>query len=210
MKRKEMLNLHGRWCFLDEKHIANKDVVRTKARVHPITGVLAPVLVSGDFRKSFNLYVVITANSVEKTHPVDFSIQEENGSASTFMSFIDYLLKRRFFKKGDVLVMDNAAIHTGGVAHDIQWYLWDFLQDDELLNVLVLFLPPRCPELNPIELIFNILSSWVKSFHYQRNGILDKVVIHHAIDVLTTISFKDVKKCYEKCGYNTKLFVDEE
>jgi transposase len=41
------------------------------------------------------------------------------------------------------------------------------------LNVEVVYLPTRSPELNPIELIFHILTAWVhsfRSFRYRMAG----------------------------------------
>ena len=124
------------------------------------------------------------------------------------MNFIRYLLECRFFRKGDILVMDNVAIHVGHKAVDVDRHLWNHIQDGEPLNVLVVFLPLRCPELNPIELVFNILSSWIKSFKSKRYGLLDKIVIRHAQEVLTHMSSSDIQKCYKKCGYNNNIYND--
>jgi hypothetical protein len=51
---------------LDEKHLANKDVVNKKARVNLITGILSPVIVSGDFCKLFTLFAVISVDKINK------------------------------------------------------------------------------------------------------------------------------------------------
>jgi hypothetical protein len=53
-----------------------------------------------------------------------------------------------------ILVMDNAAIHTGAEAEIVEDLLWYMVVDGRPLNVLVVYLPARAPELNPIELIF--------------------------------------------------------
>ena len=91
MAKKETLPLHGWWCFLDEKHLPNKDVVNKKARVNPITGILSPVIVSGIFCKLFTLFAVISKDKINKK-PVAFYIAEENGTVYTFMVFIMKLL----------------------------------------------------------------------------------------------------------------------
>jgi transposase len=49
--------------------------------------------------------------------------------------------------------MDNiTSIHTGGEAEIVEDLLWNAIQ------VLIMFLPTRSPELNPIELDFHILA----------------------------------------------------
>ena len=58
----------------------------------------------------------------------------------------------------DVIIKDNARVHTGGAAADLEDWLWDHEVDGRPLRILVLYLPTRSPELNPIELCFHILS----------------------------------------------------
>ena len=79
-----------------------------------------------------------------------FSIGEENGTAASFTAYIELLISIGWVKPGDVLVMDNAAIHTGGEAAIVADILWKFAQ------VVIVPLQTRVPELNPIELIFQI------------------------------------------------------
>jgi hypothetical protein len=68
-------------------------------------------------------------------------IGKENGSAASFVTFIEYLIATRFFVHGEILVMDNAAIHTGAEAGIIEDLLWEFILDGEPLHVLVVYLP---------------------------------------------------------------------
>jgi transposase len=59
--------------------------------------------------------------------------------------------------------MDNATIHTGGTVDVVNDLLWDTIIDRSPLHVLVIYLPTRSPELNPIELIFHILARRIRS-----------------------------------------------
>ena len=47
---------------LDEKHIVNSDCVPKKVRRNPIYGYMPAILVSGDFRETYNIFDCITAN----------------------------------------------------------------------------------------------------------------------------------------------------
>ena len=65
------------------------------------------------------------------------------------MCAIEAAIAMRFLREGDVLVLDNAANHTGRGNTVLEDWLW------EDHSVLVLFLPARAPEWNPIELMWN-------------------------------------------------------
>ena len=138
---------HSKFHWLDEKHMVNKDVEATKVRADPLTGHIPCIYVNGDFREAYNLFAIMSA-SPRKASPVAYSIGRDNGNAAAFLAFIEMLLRLNWFERGDVLIMDNASIHTGQEADIVEDLLWEAMQ------VLVVFLPTRSPELNPIELIF--------------------------------------------------------
>ena len=52
---------------------------------------------------------------------------------------------------GDILVLDNATIHNGGLNLDLENWLWSNFR------IYLLYLPASTPEWNPIELVWNIL-----------------------------------------------------
>jgi transposase len=57
-----------------------------------------------------------------------------------------------FPQKNSVLVMDNAQIHHNE-------FLVNFI---ESVGCKILFLPPYSPDLNPIEIAFSSIKSWLK------------------------------------------------
>ena len=62
-----------------------------------------------------------------------------------------------------MLVCDNATIHQQGYNSDLGDFLWNTpALDGEPLRILLLPLPTRSPELNPIELVWHILVQRVK------------------------------------------------
>ena len=196
----EALPLHHLWCFLDEKHIVNKDTIRTKARADPLTGKMDNIPVSGDFRETYNLMAIVSLNP-EKQQPIEYHIDQFNNDSASFMVFIKFLIDSRFFKHNEVLVLDNAAIHVGGHATNLQEILWQTKVDDKPLNVLVLFLPTRSPELNPIELIFHILAKRLRSCKYKSTKIDGQAVVNRTSKILDDLEYEIVLKCYIHCGY---------
>jgi transposase len=191
----EQLPIHTKFHWLDEKHMLNKDVEPTKVRADPLTGYIPCIYVNGDFRDSYNLFAIISVNP-QKIRPVAYSLGRDNGNAASFCAFVEFLLLNNWFERGDVLIMDNASIHTGAEADIVENLLWHVMQ------VLVVFLPTRSPELNPIELIFHILAHRIRSYRYrQLAGPCDQAVVDLACQVLDDISFDIVSRCCIHCGY---------
>lgn len=190
----EKLPDHTKFHWLDEKHLVNKDAEPKKVRADPCTGYIPCIFVNGDFREAYNLITIISA-SPRKASPVAYTIGKENGNAAAFLlAFIEYLLSISWFERGDVLIMDNASIHTGQEADIVEDLLWETMQ------VLVVFLPTRSPELNPIELIFHILSRRMYRYR-QMVGACDQAVLNLSCQVLDDMSFELITRCCRHCGY---------
>ncbi len=64
-----------------------------------------------------------------------------------FLLEIEVAIAISILMAGDVLVLDNAANYTGKGNNVLEDWLW------EEHSVLILFLPARAPEWNPIKLI---------------------------------------------------------
>jgi transposase len=108
--------------------------------------------------------MAIISPNPNKPQPIDCTIAEENGTSEAFMGFMMYLIEKRFLRHDKFVVMDNAAIHSQGNATVSEDMLWETIIDGRPLHILVIFLPTRSPELNPIELVFHILAFWLCSF----------------------------------------------
>jgi hypothetical protein len=192
---------HSRFCFLDEKHLVNSDTVKAKQRRCPLTGRTDYISVSGDFRQTYNMIACISGNPL-KQQPAVYTMGEENGSAASFMRFCTLMVDTGWLVHDEILIMDNAAVHTGGEARDLEEWFWDRIVDGRPLHVLVVYLPTRSPELNPIELIFHIFSRRIRSYRIQRNdGPVDQAVIRYGCMVMNDISYANVLNCYKHCGY---------
>jgi hypothetical protein len=86
------------------------------------------ILVSGDFREAYNLLGIISSNP-RKPLPIHYVIGKENGNLTLFAAYIMQPISSGWFKHGNVLILDNAAIHSGGDAGNVNYYLWDTVYD---------------------------------------------------------------------------------
>lgn len=185
-----MLNLvsnHQDYNFIDEKHIWNHNGLLLCVRRNPITSKIPVVKVSRNFRDSQSIIACISV-SKKKPNGLFFTMGKDNNDSALFMSFMRIMIAKRFLIHGEVVVLDNCAIHHGGKSTCLQDYLWNFEVDCHLLWVLVIFLPLRAPKLNPIELVFNILVIRCKSFKYRKRGPLCADIVGKVGEVLNDIS----------------------
>jgi transposase len=134
----------------------------------------------------------ISSNPKKLTHTV-YTIREHNGTAAAFVSFCQMVVQTRWLVHEKILVLDNAGIHTGCKSADFEQFFWETIVDGRPLHVLVIYLPTRSPELNPIELIFHIFSRCVRSYRMQHNaGPVDQAIIRYGTQVLKEISYETI------------------
>jgi transposase len=190
----------SRYHFIDEKHLVNKDIYAKKVRADPLTGRTDSVPVSGDFRDAYNLLAIISSDP-NKEHLIEYSIGPENGTSASFMAFIEYLLAIKWFRHNDILVLDNAAVHIGGHSDILEDLLWELEVDGRPLNCLLVHLPTRSPELNPIELVFNILVQRLNSSKYMTVLPSSTTVVKQTALILDGIPNDMVLRCCSHCGY---------
>ena len=196
-----LVDNHLSFNFLDEKHFANHQGHEIRARADPVTGILDGIQVSGNFRDSKSIIACVSPNPAKDRH-VFYTIGRETNNAFSFMAFVEMMVMSRFLRHGEVLVMDNAPIHTGGAASSVEDFLWNQVVDGQPLRILVLFLPTRSPELNPIELIFHILSRRMRSYHYRTTGEVDETVDDRVKRVMNDLTRETIVNCCRHCGYN--------
>jgi hypothetical protein len=116
--------------------------------------------------------------------------------ADLFSMEIEAAIAMRFLRAGDVLVLDNAANHTGKGNTVLEDWLW------EDHSVLVLFLPARAPEWNPIELMWNCLTQRMKYLDLSVFTGSHRVVAA-AATILDFITHEENYRFYEKSGVFT-------
>ena len=187
---------HSRYHFIDEKHFVNKDAYNNKVRVNPLDGSIRAIPVSGNFRDPVNMIAIIRCCGWEPA--MHYTIGKENGTTALFTAYIEHLLAHNWFQEGDLLIMNNAAIHTGAEASHISDLLFSY-------GVLVVPLPTRAPELNPIELCFHIIARHIrKAWGYGDEDMeLSDMTVEQQVHrvVAEHINCERVLRCAAHCGY---------
>jgi hypothetical protein len=113
--------------------------------------------------------------------------------ADLFSMEIESAIVMRYLRAGDVLILDNAANHTGKGNSVLEEWLW------KEHMVLVLFLPGRAPEWNPIELMWNCLTQRLKYFDLSSLTGSHRVVAA-AATILNEITHEEMCCFYKKSG----------
>ena len=132
---------------------------------------------------------------------ISIFLGEENHDSFAFRFFVEEAIGTGWLKQGDILVCDNARIHEGGANIDLADFLWETLGvDGNPLRILLLPLPTRSPELNPIELLCNTLVMRLK-------GVKRGIDGSHAVAQAAEIVMNDFdsgldNRTFHHCGYN--------
>ena len=144
-----------------------------------------------------NTYSIIGICGISRrSTSVRYRITESTVDAEIFALEIEDAIASRFLRAGNVLVMDNAANHTGKENTVLEDWLW------EEHSIFALFLPARAPEWNPIELLWNCLTQRLKHYDWEHLHGSYRVV-RAAIYVLDRITHGEVERFYEHSGVFT-------
>ena len=178
----------------DEKSLKGKAIFNKLARRDVLTGLVPPTMTDPDLR---NTYSIIGICSIcRRSTPVRYRITDATVDADLFSMEIEAAIAMGFLRAGDVLVLDNAANHTGKGNTVLEDWLW------EDHSVLVLFLPARAPEWNPIELMWNCLTQRLKYFDLSVLTGSHRVVAA-AATILESITHEENYRFYKKSGVFT-------
>ena len=128
------------------------------------------------------------------------NVGENNHDSVAFRTFIKEAVATAWLRPYDVLVCDNATIHQQGYNSDLGDFLWNTpALDGEPLRILLLPLPTRSPELNPIELVWHIM---VQRVRYGVKRVDEQHAVARAAEnVLNAMDFELMRKTYCHCGY---------
>jgi transposase len=86
-----------------------------------------------------------------------------------------------------ILILDNARIHAYP----------EIFQTVEAFGALLIFLPPYCPQLNPIEIGFGLLKRWISKHANYAWNVDPKLVLDIALKNCTC----ECKSTFIHCGY---------
>ena len=123
-------------------------------------------------------------------------IHSNNKDQYDFFDFIMECVDNNFVREYDVIVGDRAPYHTGG----INKHLEDIMCDN--YHILLIWLPARTPEWNPVELVWSLLQrrlGIIPLAFYKEHG--KDSIAYLAGSILDRISYQDVYKSYIKCFF---------
>jgi len=185
--------------FGDEKHLKGDAIFNRKVRRNPITGEVPEMIVTSDFRNRYNLTGFCSINPMTTKYAVWCSLHECINDADQFHLELEYAIHSGFFRGGDVLVLDNAAVHTGKENSVLQDYLW------EKYAIFLLFLPARAPEWNPMEQVWTSLVQRLRELPVNKCREVAKETGPHlsayaAIEIISGITYEEVKQFYRGSG----------
>ncbi|CAJ1968912.1 unnamed protein product [Cylindrotheca closterium] len=129
--------------FGDKKHLRGNDLFDAKVRRNPLTGEVELVTVNSDYL--FTQHNITGICGIAGQRPFDYYIHDGTNDAATFRDCLLRSIQKDFLVRGDVLVLDSAEIRGYKENYDLEGYLYI------KYGILLLFLPTRSPELNPIE-----------------------------------------------------------
>jgi hypothetical protein len=118
---------------------------------------------------------------------LDFRNDGMNTSGD-FFSFVVGAVRLGFLVSGDVVVCDNAKVHTAPM---MTMHLKAFLDP---LNIFLLYLPTYSPELNPCELVFATVKNGIRNHRDSTKTWLNEIR-----DRFTAITSNEMFAMYRHC-----------
>lgn len=182
--------------YTDEKPVRGSDIYNRYVRRCPITGRTPFIKTKFKLRNTYNLMAAIRLNEPTGRNCF-YKLGRFSGTSLSFLAYILEMVRSGFMTPGDVLVLDNARIHSTDYCEYLSDTLWT------MVHVRVIYLPAYSPELNPIELCFNYFSQILKytDIRYVANHS-DEMFLMLCSRVLDGISNFEIAKMYKKVGIN--------
>jgi hypothetical protein len=186
--------------FGDQKPLRSQELSNRNVRKDPLTGECPAMITDPDFRNTSNITSFTTINRF-KPAPVWFDVHKNMNDAVRIIESTMGALRDYFWDPYDVLVIDNATVHT----EELEELLW------RERRVFVLFLPTRSPEWNPKELVYALLVRRLSTYpievarsRYNSSDVVPLV----AKEILQGITRAEVVRMYDHCYKWTKMFAN--
>lgn len=198
-------NLQHRLKFGDEKHLKGGELFARNVRRCPLTGETPAVSTDPDFRNTYSI-IGFCGIDVRNTYPVYHSINMLTNDSVDFAFAIEMGIAVGYFQRDDWIILDRAAVHIGSENDVLRDYLWNVISphDGQPMRINLLLLPARCPELNPIELIWSLLVSRLRYAYLNLPQPASHAPVHFTNDILNKMTHVEIANCYRHCGYFPK------
>jgi hypothetical protein len=169
--------------FADEGHIVER-ALRGK-RILSVKGQRKWLKDNSLHAKSSSLTILV---SLTDQNPVYFDFRQQSNTQYDHLDFVWAAVKAGQLKDGDFYIVDNASVHGGAETLPCLISLLD------ACGVKLMYLPKYSPELNPCELVFNIIKHHLR-YHRQFNIS----IIYDIIEAIAQISLEKVVHAFVKC-----------
>ena len=87
--------------------------------------------------------------------PIGLDIRQNSNDAYDYYTFVESMVALNYLKFGDILIYDNASVHTGT---DVIAFHARLAEN----GITTIPLPTYSPELNPIEKVFNVVKNYLR------------------------------------------------
>eukprot|EP01129_Flabellula_baltica_P007609 TRINITY_DN297_c0_g1_i1.p1 TRINITY_DN297_c0_g1~~TRINITY_DN297_c0_g1_i1.p1 ORF type:complete len:311 (+),score=42.82 TRINITY_DN297_c0_g1_i1:1351-2283(+) len=168
--------------FLDESHFDYRRLGRQRGigprgqRVHCCN--------TNRLGQTFSLTLI---TSLVHDPPYYFEIREQSNTQWDFFSFVTDSILEYFLVPGDFLVVDNATVHLG---RDM---IGELLPRLDALDIRMVTLPTYSPELNPCELVFNVVKGYCR-------GNASELTLERSVrESFRYITPQKMRGFYDKC-----------
>ena len=102
----------------------------------------------------------------DKECPYRTYLSFDNNSSDTCIEFLTALINNNDLIPGDILIMDNAPIHTSKFTLFINIRISDVAVEMlQAYGINIYFQPAYSPEFNACEFLFNYIKNYLKSFN---------------------------------------------
>jgi transposase len=174
----------SRLKFCDEAHFVPRTLQRQRA-VGP-RGVRRYLTDRGRLGDSFSLTMLL--DPANTANPFFFEIRAESNSEEDFLQFVTAAVRAGRLQHGDFFVVDNASIHFGQATRARLELLF------ARHGITYLFLPTYSPELNPCELVFAFIKTFIRNERQEEGQ-----VVHLIVQSLIELPFESILNFYRRC-----------
>jgi len=171
--------------FMDEAHFIPKDLTRRQV----LSEIGQPVKITTNVNLDERLTCTCLMQLSDED-PIVLDIKQGTNDAWDFLSFIFICLEKQYLIKDDVLILDNAPIHTS------QEILELLNSIEEIFQIQIKFLPKYSPELNPVELFWGQLKNHLRCYN---NG---SSLISQIVSFSSCWNINRVLNCYSHCLFS--------
>ena len=178
--------------FIDESCVRRSDVGYNM--FWGPKGVTPSVVSRGPHGGSCTVFGITSINRAGNSTPIVSEVISRGITKEYFAGVLDRFGRAGLFEPYDIIVLDNAAPHLKVGSEEYNalcealWRRW---------RVTLVRLPTYSPELNPIELVWNMLKRKLRAMPGVPFSELPRVVT----EILATVTFEAVKGAMKHQGY---------